>query len=126
MRSDVTAAAVVLVMTVVSTAIPVLARSGSALPPAQVEGDGHEPVRVVGTWTFSSSLVAQHYVEPVAALMNVTRYLARDHSDWVPIDEQILGHLDGTASSSPVHYRVSLPVRPEGAASRLCPFRQAA
>jgi len=115
MKSEVTIAKAILAMALFSVPGPVPALSNTAFPPAQIEGEGSEAERVVGTWTYSSSLVAKHYVEPVAALMNVSRYVAGDYSEWVPIHEQILGHLDGPVGSSPVDYRVSLPIRAEGA-----------
>lgn len=97
--------------------VPEPARAGSTtvLAAAKTVGDGAQPVRVVGRWTWSSSLVPTHYVEPVVALMNVSRYVRGNHSDWVPLEEQVLGRLEGPATPSPVAYGVNLPVRMAGA-----------
>lgn len=107
---------VVCTLTLVCAPLAVAAQPGELLPPATIDDSNSGPFRVVGEWTYSSSLVATHYVEPVAALLNISRYVAGDYSDWVPIDEQILGHLDGPSGPSPVGYRVSLPIRADGAA----------
>ncbi len=90
------------------------AQQTTQFPAAELSNAGDEPVSVVGSWTYSSSLVLDHFVEPVVALLNVSRYAIGDYSEWVPEDQQVLGRLLGPASAPPVSYVVDLPIRLRG------------
>lgn len=53
-------------------------------------------------------------MEPVAALMNVSPYLAGDNSDWVPVDERVIGRLTNSTSTPPLSCEVRIPIRMDG------------
>jgi len=91
------------------------AAQARSFPPAISVADEGGPEVVTGQWNYSGAVIREHFVEPVAALANVSRYVAGDYSDWVPADEQILGRLDGTSMTPPIPYAVRIPIRPKGA-----------
>ncbi len=109
-------AATALLIAGMAVGIPYFALAGQAeeFPPAEVSNAGEAPVSVVGSWTYSSSLVLDHFVEPVVALINVSHYAIGDYSEWVSEDQQVLGRLLGQVSAPPVSYVVDLPIRLRG------------
>ena len=89
-------------------------QAATAWPPADLIADQGGPRFVEGTWTFTSAIVASHYVEPVAALLNVSRYVRGTYAEWVPAHEQILGYFTSSQAASPVSYRVAVPREVDG------------
>ena len=94
-------------------------KENSVLPPATINNDEGSPEVITGEWNYTSPLVLTHFQEPVAALVNVTPYVLGNWTDWVPLDQQILGRITSPMSSSPVSYKVMVPRQVEGAGADL-------
>lgn len=86
-----------------------VAQQNNAFAPAVISADEGGPVIVTGQWSYTSSIVLAHFVEPVAVLLNISRYVAGDNSDWVPVAEQAIGRITSAKSSPPVNFEVPVP-----------------
>lgn len=87
----------------------------SGLPAAEIINEEGGPGFVTGEWAYTSYAVAGAYQEPVAALLDASRLVQGNHSEWVPRSGQILGTLTSPLSPAPVSYQVNLPIRPDAA-----------
>lgn len=87
----------------------------SGLTPATISNDEGGPTVVLGEWSYSSYLVPKLFQEPVVALMDVSRQIQKNYTDWVPRSGQILGMLTSPLSPPPVSYQVDLPILPGAA-----------
>ena len=96
-------------------ALPSVAQQSQSFPPATLAADDGGPVVVTGEWSYTSAIVMAHFVEPVAVLTNISRYVAGDNSDWVPVTEQIVGRITSPKSASPVSFEVRVPIEMPGA-----------
>lgn len=86
----------------------------TGIPPAEIANDEGGPEIITGEWNYTSSLVATHYQEPVVALVNISPYVQGNWTEWVPMDQQVLGRLTSPMAPAPVTYEVSVPRRAVG------------
>ena len=92
-----------------------VAQEDAPFPPAIIGEDAGGPVLVTGDWSYTSAIVRAHFVEPVAVLLNISRYVAGDNTDWVPVAEQAIGRITSPMSSPPVRFQVPVPIELAGA-----------
>lgn len=92
-----------------------LSQENDIFPPVTLLADDGGPVQVIGEWSYSSAIVRAHFVEPVAVLLNISRYVAGDNSDWVPVAEQAVGRITSPLSEPPVSFEVNIPIELAGA-----------
>lgn len=85
------------------------------LPPAEIANDEGGPTVATGAWNYTAAAVATHYLEPVAVLMDMSRDIQRNYTEWTPRSGQIMGALTRPLAPAPTAYQVSLPVQPTGA-----------
>ena len=90
------------------------APTGSSLPPADITNEEGGPAVVTGEWSYSSFVISSHFPEPTVALMDVSRSIQRDFTEFVPRTAQIIGTLTSPMSPSPAKYRVDVPTIPAG------------
>ena len=89
--------------------------SSSGLEPAAIANDEGGPAVITGEWSYSGATVLAHFQEPVPMLINFSRRIQGNYSEFVPRIEQFLGTLTSSSESSPVGYQVIVPALPEGA-----------
>ena len=101
------------------TAEPVAAAAAQAgasgFEPAAIANDEGGPAVIAREWSYSGATVLAHFQEPVPMLINFSRRVQGNYSEFVPRTEQFLGTLTSPAEVSPVGYQVTLPALPEGA-----------
>lgn len=86
-----------------------------AAAPAAVANDAGGPTAVLGEWAYTSYAVPSHFLEPVVALMDVSREIQGNFSERVPRSGQVLGTLTSPMAQPPVNYQVDLPILPGAA-----------
>ena len=92
-----------------------LAQQVNDRPQALLSADDGGPVTVTGQWSYTSSIVRAHFVEPVAVLVNISRYVAGDNTDWIPVAEQAIGRITSPMGRPPVGFEVAVPIELAGA-----------
>ncbi len=95
------------------------AQASSGLPPAEIANDEGGPAFVSGQWNYTSYAVPTHFLEPVVALMDLSRQVQGNYEERVPRTGQIMGTLTGPLAPSPASYRVDVPVLPGGESADL-------
>jgi len=91
------------------------AMAGAPLPLAPIANDEGGPTVATGEWAYTAAAVATHYLEPVAVLMDLSREIQRNYTEWTPRSGQIMGTLTRPLAPAPTAYQVNLPVQPAGA-----------
>ena len=86
----------------------------SQFPPAPIANDEGGPVLVAGEWNYTSGYVGRHFTEPVAILIDVSRRVQADFTEWVSPDGQVMGVLTRPLAPAPTAYEVELPIEPDG------------
>ena len=86
--------------------------SESGLPPAAISIDEGGPAMVTGEWAYTSAYVARHFTEPVVILLNMSRQIQGNYTEWVPRSGEIMGTLTQPLAPSPSAYEVTVPVQP--------------
>lgn len=84
--------------------------SGSP-PPIIAKDEGGQAV-ISREWKYFSSAVITHHVEPVPGLINFSRRIQVNYSEFVPRAEQFLGTLTTPVEQSPVSYRLKIKIYP--------------
>ena len=102
-----------MLMVVISglTAGAVFAGQNSHAVMADNEGG---PILVTGQWNYKNFIIPTQYLEPVVILMDVSRPIQGNYTDFVPRTGQIIGQLTSSFSSPPVDYQVMVPRKPTG------------
>ena len=101
--------------TAVSTEVPMEEPTlEPEFPPAPITNDEGGPVLVAGEWNYTSGYVGRHFTEPVAILIDVSRRVQADFTEWVSPDGQVMGVLTRPLAPAPTAYEVELPIEPDG------------
>jgi C-terminal processing protease CtpA/Prc len=87
----------------------------SGLTSAAIANDEGGAQIVTGEWSYTSYAIATHIIEPVANLVDVSRIVQRNFTEYAPRTAQNLGTLTSPMGSPPVSYQINLPVLPGGA-----------
>jgi len=85
-------------------------KNGSAV----IANNKSGPVIVTGQWNYKNFIIATQFLEPVVVLLDVSRMIQGNFTDFVPRTGQIIGQITSPFSSPPVKYQVMVPRKPTG------------
>lgn len=104
--------------TVAPTAEPPAAQAGG-FEPAPISNDEGGPLVVTGEWAYTAAYVGRHYTEPVAILLDLSRRVQGNYTEWAPRSGEMMGFLTRPLAPAPTAYQVNVPAQPSGASADL-------
>lgn len=90
-----------------------LAGARSPIPQGEAVPDG--PVLITGEFSYTNDFVVEtYYTDHAVGLIDMTGFVTRDFEWELPVESQVLGHMDLDADNNTAYFRLALPAVPEG------------
>ncbi len=113
MRLRTAAATLLLCLSILLPAQPLLAQTDAPIAPAEIVNDEGGPVAIHGLVTYTNAFFTTGVAAPMVLLEDQAGFVDRNEGFILPPESQTLGQITSDFYTSPFSYTIALPIEPQ-------------